>query len=101
MWIDKEEVVCREDAQALNLPPTCPTNFQIAPLVLGVQYDVRVLTRNANQIGYRELGNVVRAVPVFRPSRPALNVRVIALSTTQVLLQGSLLCGALCAYVHV
>jgi hypothetical protein len=83
VWIDEEERICREDAQALHLPPTCPTSFGISPLVLGVQYDVRLLTRNANQIGYRDVGTGVRAVPIFRPSRPALNVRVISLSTTQ------------------
>jgi len=40
----------------LHIPPVCPSAFEVPSLVMGVQYDIRVLLRNANDVGYRDVG---------------------------------------------
>jgi hypothetical protein len=40
----------------LHIPPICPSSFEVPSLVMGVQYDIRVLLRNANDVGYRDVG---------------------------------------------
>lgn len=85
-WTDRSEVTCREDAMQLDLPPVCPSSFEVASLVMGVQYDFRVLLRNANDVGYRDVGVIVKAVPIFKPSRAAENLRLVSMSTTSLTL---------------
>jgi len=129
----------------LHIPPVCPSAFEVPSLVMGVQYDIRVLLRNANDVGYRDVGtsknprransepptlkhpsiganrqiiltgflaflsqsqaslksaqlysfsdrflpnslSVVTAVPIYKPSRAADNIRLYWMSTSQLTL---------------
>lgn len=96
----------------LNIPPICLSSLEVPSLVMGVQYDIRVLLRNANDIGFRDVGtgkkmrqtstlhidadvktvflthdppiySVVTAVPIYKPSRAAVNIRLLWMSTSQ------------------
>ena len=81
------EYVCRADEQFLQSTPTCLTRVSVTGLVPIVKYDFKVLLRNSNLAGYRDGGNVTTAVPVFKPTLPASNLQVIAVTDTTVSLQ--------------
>ena len=84
MFTNYSEYVCREDEQYLGSLPTCPTQISVMGLVTAVGYDFKVLLRNANQAGYGDGGNIVTAVPIFKPTLPATNLQVFAVTDSQV-----------------